>query len=321
MSRRRSSLPVPNSLNGADIEDYEGKFHFQINQADENGDEISGFKSGNFDADATGKINYPSIVITAGGTYYYKVTESSIDTSDIHKFDANGYLVKVVVSNDLETVTYQYKKLDKGGKPEGSWSNAAPAANGLDFTNVYQKTEVQPGPGPVGQGVTFIKKVNGENYSGGAYTFALRRQQWTNDAWAGTGSELTTTTVQNGKITLPKLTFTAADIGKTYIYKLTEKTGSDKNTVYDTEAEYWLAFHISAKADDGTLQVYYKQIAAPAQDVKADDPDRTAYNALTALQGAANTFCNDVYTPSAGIVLKARKEFKTADIEAGKTVP
>ena len=40
-------------LNGADIEDYEGKFHFQINQADENGDEISGFKSGNFDADAT----------------------------------------------------------------------------------------------------------------------------------------------------------------------------------------------------------------------------------------------------------------------------
>ena len=158
--------------------------------------------------DSTGKIAYPKIEYVLNnskndvGTHTYTVKETSTDGNGI-KVATNTYEVTVTVSDNGDGTL----------KVETS-SNAT----ALNFVNTYEAS------GTFTPEVT--KVLTGRTLEAGQFTFEL----------TGTGitGSKTATNDANGKVTFETITYTQADVGKTFEYVINEVDAGAKGYTYDT---------------------------------------------------------------------------------------
>ena len=254
------------TLNGADLNDYKGKFKFSIdavNVDEDKGWEITPINSGEegyyhdkkefsiAQDENTATFQFDRITYTQAKDYYYRVTEQILNAPSTVQLTSN-YLVKVSVYQDqsdnkkLKNIVTVYQldeddnvAFDAAGKPVVVYESQPGAASTefdkLDFTNAYQGT---------GIGINGNKFVNGELSSRDGYTFVL--QKWV--AGSGDGAvngyvpkEGDVQKVQNksNSVFEFKLNYTIKDLNEAkqvvYYYSLTEEEGNDSNTIYDVD--------------------------------------------------------------------------------------
>lgn len=139
------------------------QFSFTLEEVDSTGASLSTPNIIQIDAVNTvnGKVSFNTITYddTQIGTYYYKITENSVDNDYAYKYDDTIYFVKVTVSHDTNTntivATPEYHKGTVNGetvssdeviftneeKYMGITLNAKKVLNGIDFTNYSGNTD------------------------------------------------------------------------------------------------------------------------------------------------------------------------------------
>ncbi len=204
----------------------DGKFTFELFETDEtfavaDGADCDKFTT-NTGSDFEFTFNYTKEDV--GSTFYYVVRERNFG-KEINgiTYSPNQYHIAITVGDDYEGNLTFDKKITLNG------DNAAR----LDFVNTYQAT--------TSVDVNISKKV--ENKGSAAITpagfeFLLEK--------VGTTETAKVKSETNGKAQIV-LSYTQADIGQTYTYKLTEVAGSAEHVTYSTAA---YTFTVAITKDD-----------------------------------------------------------------------
>jgi pilin isopeptide linkage protein len=207
----------------------ENDFSFQLKDA------TSGTVLATAKNNAKGIFTFDAIVYTAEGTYTYQLVEKDEGAKGI-TYDTTVY-----------TLTVTVKDVDGQLQCTTVIKNGNEIAQSAGFTNVFT-------PDVAVATVSVQKELvnkTGKKIGLDGFTFQLE----------GNGQKQTFTTDADGKAELP-LTFTAADAGKTYTYKLSEVAGSTKYMTYDSTV-YEITVAIT-KGEDGQLQVAVQRDGAGA---------------------------------------------------------
>lgn len=189
---------------------------------DENGMELQTVKNGE-----DGRFAFQTIEYTAEGTYVYTLEEKN-DGKDLITYDTTKYTLTVTVvdeDGELKATTV----VTKGDETVTDYG----------FTNIYTPEDVEA--------VISIQKIldnkSGETMGLNGFIFQLLE--------AEAQEAVTATSNAEGKAEF-KLSFSAADVGKTYIYKLSEKAGDVEGMTYD-DMVYEIKVVVSQNAETGEL--------------------------------------------------------------------
>lgn len=214
--------PVSVTLNGSKILQNKtleaGKFSFEIYEADEVYHALTNGYTATVSNAESGTFSFALPQYTKAGTYRYVVKE--VIPAAAHNnllngitYDTSVYHVTVVISDDGNGKLASSVQISKLG---------AGSVSGITFTNVYKA---------VGQEqLTFEgeKTLIGRNLSGDEFTFTIEIEK------DGVSlPSINTTNLSTGKIQFPTFTYTEADIGSTYTYRVYEVIPTDAlNGVY-----------------------------------------------------------------------------------------
>ncbi|MBQ4323592.1 MAG: hypothetical protein IJC19_06610 [Clostridia bacterium] len=224
------------TLEGRKLKDGEFVFHL----VDAQGNIIDTQKNG-----ADGKFTFKLLNFSAAGVYTYTVIEDASSKIDHVNYDDNVYTVTVTVT-------------DVGGALAASLSYKAKNPNNAEnaiFVNVFT---------PVPVDVSFAVKKNIKNdtlkpISAAGYEFKL--------VGDGLTAPLTVKSGADGTASFSDITYTAADIGKTFNYTITEVKGDVPNMVYD-QSEIKVSVEITV-TEDGVIVPVIKQDGKAVEKVEA----------------------------------------------------
>lgn len=212
----------------------DGEFRFLLTPADED------FYAA---ADATamvatnlgGTFTFDALSFTEVGTYYFIVSEDAAVDAERVSFDDTVYFVTIEVTDD------ENGKL-VASDPVVVKKGSAEAVDAIAFTNVYV-----PKPADVTVDVAVDKTVvnkGSETIGPEGFEFLLRD--------AADGAEgFTAKSDEHGRAQFT-LTFTEADVGKTFRYVLTEVDSGRANVTYST-AEYAITIEVALDEETNTL--------------------------------------------------------------------
>ena len=220
-------------LSGRELVD--GEFKFLLIAADEafNAlDDAAAMVARN----AGGKFTFDALCFTEAGIYYFIVSEDTAVNAERVSFDDTVYFVTIEVTDDESG---QLVASDPVIVKKGSTDTV----EAIEFTNVYV-----PKPADITVDIMIHKTVvnRGTDTIGpGDFAFLLE----------DLGDEVDGLTVKSDENGEAKfiVTFTEADIGKTYTYKLTEVNSGRANVTYST-AEYTITIAISLNEETNTLE-------------------------------------------------------------------
>ncbi len=208
--------PVSVTLNGSKILQNKalkaGEFSFEIYAADELYHKLTNGYTATATAGDSGIFSFVLPEFTKAGTYRYVITEvvpASAQDNVLNgiTYDTSVYHVTVVISDDGSgklASSVQISKLGTG------------AVSGITFTNVYNAVGTES--------LTFEgeKTLVGRELHGSEFTFAIEVEK---DGVAQ--ATVNTTNLSTGKIQFPAFTYTEADIGSTYSYRVYEVIPTD----------------------------------------------------------------------------------------------
>ena len=223
-------------------------------------------------ADTAVSVYFGSVTFTKPGTYEYNIYEIDPGNSKIPgvSYDNTVYRVTIVVEdkNGQLAVTSQEIKKVVNGQPTGDAVNAAA------FTNDYNATEEVVN---LAARKIYVDPSNATSLAAGQFSFTIAPSD--NDE---TGNAVTydpasipmpanntTTTLNNanGWVNFERITFTQADVGKTYYYSVSENKDTDSNITYSEESYlvkcrvYDLPTNATNNPADVEVEVtYYKNV-------------------------------------------------------------
>lgn len=179
---------------------------------------------------ADGAFSFSPLIFTKEGTYYYVVSEDLTVNTDRVTFDTAKYYVTVNVTDNTETGKLVAECVIK--------TESDALADIVVFRN-----EFIPKADDVFFDITVNKIVENKGnqiLSPSGFEFLL--------VDTASGEKLSAVSDKNGLAKF-NLKFTEADIGKAYIYKLTEANGSLENVRY-SEAEYTVCVTVTANENN-----------------------------------------------------------------------
>ena len=188
----------------------------------EDGMELQTVKNGE-----DGRFVFQSIEYTAEGTYVYTLEEKN-DGKDLITYDTTKYTLTVNVE-------------DKDGELKATTvvTKGEETVTDYGFTNIYTPEDVET--------ILSIQKIleNKSEETMGLNGFIFQLLE------AEAEEAFTATSDDEGKAEFT-LSFSAADVGKTYIYKLSEKAGDVEDMTYD-DTVYEIKVVVSQNAETGEL--------------------------------------------------------------------
>ena len=271
-----------------------GDFTFILK--DKDGMELQTVKNGE-----GGRFAFQSIEFTAEGTYVYTLEEKD-DGKDLITYDTTKYTLTVTVvdeNGELKATTV----VTKGNETVTDYG----------FTNIYTPEDVKT--------LISVQKIlnNKSEETMGLNGFIFQLVE------AEAQEAVTATSNAEGKAEF-ELSFSAADVGKTFTYKLSEKAGDVEGMTYD-DTVYEIKIVVSQNADTGELVLtvtqddeavftnVYEPVSEPEKDPEKDpekepekDPDeppKTADGFNMALWG---TLCLSAAVMLAVLVI-GKKQF------------
>ncbi len=266
------------TLAGKDLSGNE--FTFELYQTDESftitGDALQVVTNG-----ADGSIRFADVALDVAGTYYFVVLENTTPMENV-TFDTARYLVTVVVSDDgkgglMQEVTYVR-----------STDVTKETVEQILFANVYT-----PDPDPVTVEIVVNKTVtnlSSEQIGPDGFNFLLEN--------VTLGEYMSAVSDVDG-VAVFRLTFTEADIGKVYTYKLSEVNDGREGVIYST-AVYNITITVTLNedntlmvdilnngADVETVEGAFENIYAPDVNPDTGDVRLSAWIALMALSAGS----------------------------------
>ncbi len=203
--------PVSVTLNGNKVLQNKtleaDRFSFEIYEADEIYHALTNGYTATVSNKADGTFSFALPQYTKAGTYRYVVKEvipaaAQDDVLEGITYDTSVYHVTVTVTDDGNGKLASHVDISKLG---------AGSVSGITFTNVYKAVG--------SESLTFEgeKTLIGRNLSGDEFTFTIEIEK------DGTAlPSVNTTNLSTGKIQFPAFTYTEADIGSTYTYRVYE---------------------------------------------------------------------------------------------------
>ncbi len=261
-------------LNGRLLQDQQ--FTFVLNHVNEDGTLIRKLQETKNSLD--GSVTFDELIYTQadmGKTFYYTVSEKK-DSLAGYGYDESLYRIQVeIVDNNNGTLTAK-KTITKDNAIEPS----------LLFTNSYTTTDTSLQLGA-------FKVLNGRTLAEHQFRFQLFR--------AGIGAESAQLVEEafnddGGNILFTPITYTQADMGKTYLYTLKEVNDRQPGYQYD-QTVYGIRVEIIDQGD-GTLR---KQI--------------TLYNLDTPEQSLSEPVFQNTYTATGSVALHAGKKLSGAVLQ------
>ena len=250
------SLEAKKTLTGRTLKD--GEFEFRLNPVDGAPGEAQTVRN-----DADGKVQFGQIDLAEPGSYKYEVSEvKPASAENGMDYDDSVYTVTVNVENKdnagqlVATVDY------------GTQSDAAP-----EFANAYTAT---------GSATLAVQKtVNGSAPAANAkFDFELSAET----EGAPLPERVTTSTFGGAQATFGTLSFSAADAGKTYNYKISEADDLGLGWTRANDVQVEVTMGSMEDSSNGVLPVSVRYVG------QADDAqDAAAFNNLyTAPSGAVS---------------------------------
>ncbi|WP_312105095.1 Spy0128 family protein [Pygmaiobacter massiliensis] len=211
-----------------------GEFQVVMTEATEAFAPITGGKTISANVGADGKFTLENISFdeTNVGTHYFVVSEVNLGDSSI-TYDAKTYNLTVVVADNKDgTLSFEVNKSPVG-------QQGYTLATGDAFNNSYAGT-VQSQP------ITGTKTLAGRELAANQFTFMLTKTAWYNTADADKTNKLdsavamgTAKNTKDGAISFDAITYNQDDIGRTYVYTVTEdKAGTTSNGYTYSDAAY-----------------------------------------------------------------------------------
>ena len=208
--------------------------------------------------DADGKVTMDSVEYTEPGTHTYMLSENGEDGTDGVTFDHHGYFIQVdVKDNGKGQLVASATLLDPDTmKPTEK--------DTISFVNTYETNDANVK-------IVASKKLDGGTLAEGQFKFELVDEN---------GNVLQTkSNSADGKVQFDALTYTVADAGKTYTYKVREVNDGQSGVTYDT-TERTITVTLS---DDGKGQL---------------DAETTGLESLTFTNKVAQTPVTPTPTPT-----------------------
>lgn len=198
--------------------------------------------------DADGKINFTEIEYTFEdiGTYNYVISEvipSDVDKLSGYTYDETTYEIEVVVADNGDgTLSVVANVITDDGK-------VAIDEDSLSFVNTYRADT----------SITFggNKKLDGRELEDGQFTFVLK------DSEGNVVSEVKNG--EDGSFEFDEITFTQADIGKTFVYTISEVNDETDNYIFD--GIVYTARVVVEDNGDGTLKITAAIVNDAGEDV------------------------------------------------------
>jgi len=174
-----------------------------------------------------------------GQIYYYQVSEVD-ESKPGYTYDSFVYTVKIEISDNNDGTLTATKTLTKSGQPVSS----------ISFINSYHASGKTT--------VTAQKTLAGKALPDGQFGFTI--QQFNLSDGQPIGQREVVHNTANGGIVFPEMTYTEADAGKEFYYRVTEINDGIGGYTYDS-ASYTVSVSVTDNGD-GTLGVQ-QQITEP----------------------------------------------------------
>ena len=216
------------------------QFSFKLNQVTSTGDFI---KEIGIVTNTGENIALPGLTFhqsDIGQTFYYQVFEVN-DGKPGYTYDSSVYTVKIEVSDNNDGTLTATESFTKSGQPVSS----------LSFSNSYNASGKTT--------VTAKKTLTGKALPDGQFGFAI--QQFNLSDGQPIGQREVVHNTANGGIVFPEMTYTEADAGKEFYYRVTEINDGIGGYTYDSTS-YTVCVSVTDNGD-GTLDVQQK-ITEPA---------------------------------------------------------
>ena len=187
-------------------------------------------------ADTAISFNFGSVTFTKPGTYEYDIYEIDPGNDKIVgvSYDSTIYRVTITVTDNggqLNATSTIQKIVD--GQPTGS------AVDTAAFTNTYSATEEVVN---LAARKIYVDSSNATSLVAGQFSFTIvphNKDEAGNDVTytttVPTPAHSTTANNANGWVNFEPITFTSADVGKTYYYLVSEEKGTGTNITYSTD--------------------------------------------------------------------------------------
>ena len=215
------------------------------------------------DAAATKTFTYGTLTFTKPGTYIYTVTEDPATgiahdgiTRDTHSATVT-YVVSDTDDGGNHTGTLTVKSATYNNNQAGATDADKNVTNAAAFTNTYRAT------GDNGSGIDVTKTMQGMALGSAAYTFNIEAVTKGAPAVPNGDSSFENppasegeTVTMGGKL---KLAFNQEDLGKTYVYKVSEANAGNDGNGYDNDSAYPgpAYVYITVKAKAGSEKDLY----------------------------------------------------------------
>ena len=235
-------------------------------------------------ADTAISFNFGSVTFTKPGTYEYGIYEIDPGNNKIVgvSYDSTIYRVTITVTDNggqLNATPTIQKIVD--GQPTGN------AVNTAAFTNTYSATEEVVN---LAARKIYDDSSNATSLTAGQFHFTIvphNKNEAGNDVTytttVPTPAHSTTANNANGWVNFEPITFTSADVGKTYYYLVSEEAGTNTNTniTYSTDT-YLVKCLVSDSPANATTQAdvevkvtYYKNVNGNWVEIPAIDNNDT----------------------------------------------
>lgn len=218
------------TLNGRDLE--EGEFMFLLYSTNSSFAIPEGATAMLAQNRKDGTFSFDALSFAEEGTYYFVVVEDSSVKAERVVYDGTVYFVTIKIADDGNgNLVASDTVIMKSG------SNRS--VDAIEFVNVYV-----PKPADITVDIDILKTVINK----GTDTITAEGFEFLLEALADGVDGITLRSDKDGKAKVT-LTFTADDIGKTFVYKLTEVKGDRAHVQYST-AVYAFSISISLNAEN-----------------------------------------------------------------------
>ena len=222
------------------------------------------------DKDANYTASFGDITFSAPGEYRYTVQENSDPEQPIAGIDYSDAIYRVTVmvgDNGTGALTIDSVKIERMNNDDGTAAGMAEEGvivqgDTMTFTNTYKADSATQG---IQGKKSYTDTTGGNPFEAGKFTFKLEAQGGfasnrgsADDLTIGAADTPMPADAENNAITtgnvgeeftFPSITFGGNDVGKTYVYKVTEEQGNEQGMTY-SKAEHTVMIQVEEVTDD-----------------------------------------------------------------------
>ena len=202
--------------------------------------------------EADGTFSFGQLVFEQAGTYYFAILEDTTVEAERVTFDAAVYLVTIEVTDNGSGQLVAAEPVIVRADTDG-------AVEAVEFTNVYI-----PRPEDITLNIHIHKTVVNK----GTQAIGPEGFEFLLESVADEATRLTATSDAEGLAEF-SLTFTEADIGKIYTFKLTE-VNSGRENVHYSQAEYTIVISVALDPETNSLVATVLLNEAEAEEIVAE---------------------------------------------------